>query len=581
MVGLAKRNGRERLQLIAVVAGAALFDWVLALPMRVPRIFGDELIYWELSRGFAWTGHFTARGGIAAAYGAVYPALLAAAQRLGGDQTAAYAIAKALNAVTFSLAAIPVYAIASRVLMRRTALLAALLAVVLPSCVYTSLIMTENAFYPLFAASVLLMLRALERPTVSRQLLVVAAAAATFFVRAQAVVLLPSYLLAAILLAVLANQGRRRPALAAAARQQAPTVVLLVLAGLAAAAFRGRSTLGPYHVLVTSYPPRTVAHWVLANVADVELYVGVIPLAAFGVLLVQALSSARRPRELQRLVILTTCVGAGMLATVGALSASRYGLGRVHERNLFYLVPLVLIAFLAWLEAGFPRPRRTAAAIAVVVALLPLTIPASAVQTSGEDGIALVWWDDMGVRPTIAIAGMALVAAIAATVFLFSRRPKVMVGVCLAALAATLIGGERRAAAVAAGYRDEWSGAGWIDRAVGPDARVVALWVRPSTGAAVYPRIQGLWADEFFNRSVRDVASAGGPLPDGLAVHELTIRPDGCLEATFPSKPRYAVVESGRPLTAHVVRAGPSTRAVLYRLGTGSSAGCLAQLRPR
>jgi hypothetical protein len=144
-----------------------------------------------------------------------------------------------------------------------------------------------------------------------------------------------------------------------------------------------------------------------------------------------------------------------------------------------------------------------------------------------------------------------------------------------------LIGGERRAAAVAAGYRDEWSGAGWIDRAVGPDARVVALWVRPSTGAAVYPRIQGLWADEFFNRSVRDVASAGGPLPDGLAVHELTIRPDGCLEATFPSKPRYAVVESGRPLTAHVVRAGPSTRAVLYRLGTGSSAGCLAQLRPR
>jgi 4-amino-4-deoxy-L-arabinose transferase-like glycosyltransferase len=152
------------------VAGAASFDFVLASPIRAPRIFGDELIYWELSRGFAWTGHFTVRGGVAPAYGVVYPALLAAAQRIGGDQVAAYVIAQALNAVMFSLAAVPVYAIASRVLKRRVALFAGLLAVVLPSCVYTSAIMTENAFYPLFITSVWLMLRALERPSALRQL---------------------------------------------------------------------------------------------------------------------------------------------------------------------------------------------------------------------------------------------------------------------------------------------------------------------------------------------------------------------------------------------------------------------------
>jgi dolichyl-phosphate-mannose-protein mannosyltransferase len=561
------------------VLGAACFDGALALPMRVPRIFGDELIYWELSRGFAWTGHFTVRGGSAPRYGVVYPALLAAAQRIGGDQAAAYAIAQGLNAVMFSLAAIPAYAIASRVLERRHALLTGLLAVVIPSSVYVSLIMTENAFYPLFLTSVLLMLRALERPSAWRQLLVAASVAVTFLVRAQAVVLLPSYLIAAIVLAVVTSQGRRRPALLAAVRQQAPTIVLLALAGLAAAAVHGGSTLGPYHVLVTSYSPRVLAHWGLANLADVELYMGVIPLAAFGILLMQALSSARWPPELRRLVILTTCIGAGMLATVAALGASKYGLGRVHERNLFYVVPLVLISFFAWLDAGSPRPRRTAAAIAVAVALLPLTIPSSAVGTSGEDGLALVWWDDMGVRAGFAIVGMALAAAIAAAVFLFSRHPKVMLGVCLAAMTATLVGAERRAAAVAAGYRDEWRGAGWIDRAVGPDAQVVALWVRPSTGAELYPEIQELWADEFFNRSVRDVASAGGPLPDGLPVQTLTIRPDGCLEAAFPSMPEYAVVQPARPLTARVVRTDPSTRAILYRLGAGSSDRCLARLR--
>ena len=101
-------------RLTAIVAGAASFNCLLALPMRAPRIFGDELIYWELSRGFAWTGHFIARGGVALQYGAAYPALLAAAQRIGGDQVAAFRVAQAINAVTFSLAAVPVYAIASR-----------------------------------------------------------------------------------------------------------------------------------------------------------------------------------------------------------------------------------------------------------------------------------------------------------------------------------------------------------------------------------------------------------------------------------------------------------------------------------
>jgi hypothetical protein len=575
---------RDRLLLMVIVAGAASFDYVLALPIRVPRIFGDELIYWELSRGFAWTGLFTVRGGAAADYGAAYPAVLAAAQRMGGDQVAAYAIAQALNAVVFSLAAVPVYAIASRVLKRRGALFAALLAVVLPSCVYTSAIMTENAFYPLFVTSALLMLRALERPSASRQLLVGASVVVTFLVRAQAVVLLPSYLIAAILLCVTASQGRWRSALVAAVRQQAPTIVLLVLAllaGVAWAAIHGRSPLGPYHVLVTSYSLVALAHWGLANMADIELYLGVIPLAAFGILLVQALSSTCRSPELRRLVILTTCVGAGMLATVAALSASPYGLGRVHERNLFYLVPLVLISFFAWLDAGLPRPRRTAASIAAAVALLPLMIPAFAVGTSGEDGLALVWWDDMPIRPHFAIAGMALVAAIAAAVFLISRRPKVMLGVCIAAMTATLIGAERRAAADAAAYREARGDFGWIDRAVGPDAQVMALWTRASTGAEVHLQIEGLWADEFFNRSVRDVASAGGPLPDGLPVEELTIRSDGCLEAVFPFKPQYVVVESARALTARIVRTSPSARAILYRLGTGSSDGCLARLQRR
>jgi hypothetical protein len=566
-------------QLTAVVVGGAVFNGLLAVPIRSPRIFGDELIYWQLARGFAWTGHFTVRGGAAPRYGVVYPALLGLVQRLGSDQTSAYALAQGLNAVIFSLTAVPVYFIAARVLQRRYALLAALLAVVLPSCVLTSTIMTENAFYPLFVTSALLMLRALERPSAARQLLVAASTGAAFLVRAQAVVLLPSYLLAAVLLAVTTSRGRWPSALAASLRQQAPTIAILALAGVAGSAIRGRSTLGPYHVLVTSYGLRPFVHWGLANLADIELYLGVIPLAAFGILLVQAFSSADMSAELRRLVLLTACLGAGLFVTVAALSASPYGLGRTHERNLFYLAPLVLISFFAWLDAGLPRPRGTATVVAVALVLLPLTIPVSALGSSGEDGLALVWWEDRGTPPRHAIAEMVLVAAVAAAVFLLSRRPTVMLGICLAALTIVLVAGERHAARSVAAGRVTWRDAAWIDRAVGPDARVAALW-GVTKADFQYSRIKELWADEFFNRSVRDVASADGPLPDGLPVEKLRIRSNGCLEAAFPWTPQYALVETERPLTAPVVRISPSKRAVLYRLDArASDQGCFARLQ--
>jgi hypothetical protein len=570
-------------QLTAVVAGGTLFNCLLAIPIRTPRIFGDELIYWQLARGFAWTGHFTVRGGAAPRYGQLYPALLAIAQRIGGDQATAYVVAQGLNAVVFSLTAVPVYFIASRVLKPRRALVAAALAVVVPSCVLTSAIMTENLFYPLFVTSALLMLRALERPSAARQLLVAVSVGAAFLVRAQAVVLLPAYLLAAILLAVTTSRGRRLGALVGCLRQQATTIVILAVAAVTGSVVSGSSTLGPYHVLVTSYRLRVLAHWTLANVADSELYLGVIPLAAFAVLLVLAFSSTALSAELRRIVLLTACLGAGLLATVAVLSASKYGLERTHERNLFYLAPLLLVSFLAWLDVGLPRPPVATTAIAIALVLAPLTLPLAAVgASSGEDGLALVFWQDRGVPPKIAITEMVLVAAGAAFVFLIPWRPKkAMLAICLAAFAIVLTVGERHAARAVTNGRAMWRDAGWIDRAVGPDARVVALW-GISKSDLQYSRITGLWADEFFNRSLRDVASANGPLPDGLPVRKLRVRPDGCLDATFRWTPQYAVVESQRPLNAPVVRVSPSGRAVLYRLVPGASGSrCLARLQRR
>jgi len=558
---------------------------VLAIPIRGPRVFGDELIYWEVSRAFAWTGQFTARGGTHVGLGVGYPTLISISHRLAGSERSAYLIARALGALMFSLAALPAHAIASRVLSRRSALVAAGLTVLVPSVVYTSAILTENAFYPAFLGSVLLMLRALERPTVTRQLVLVVGLVAAFLIRPQAIVLLPAYLFAAIVLQVIAPGRRRRAAVAAAFREQAATiatVTVVALGYLLATAARGRSpllVLGRYHVLVSARAPLAASRWALANLGDLDLYVGIVPLAAFGVVLACAFTSTAMTAALRRLVVVSASVGLGMLATAAALSASKWGLGRVHERNLFYVTPLVLIVFLAWIDDGLPRPRRAVAVVAPVAALLPLAIPASAVRRSSEDGLALVWWRDLPFRPGFVVVAMAGFAAVVTVLFIRARRPDNLMRACIWVMIATLVGAEFLAIGDAFPYPAVAGNVSWIDRAVGPGGRVLAIWVPPKTAARKSARTHDLWTNELFNRSVRDVASLAGRLPDGLPVERLVLHTTGCLTGTVEGAPAFAVVEAGFPLAAPVVARSRSTGSVLYRLERQPGARCLAYAR--
>ena len=98
----------------------------------------DELIYSELAKSLADSGRFLIRGEATAAYGIVYPALIAPAWALFESVPQAYAAAKAINALVMSLAAVPAYFLARRVLAEPLALVAAALTVAVPSMVYTA-----------------------------------------------------------------------------------------------------------------------------------------------------------------------------------------------------------------------------------------------------------------------------------------------------------------------------------------------------------------------------------------------------------------------------------------------------------
>src|SRR5262249_23610459 len=136
--------------LAAIVVASAAARIALAHRIVAPWIMIDEIVYSELAKSFAAHGAFLVRNVPSHGYGFVYPVLVAPAWRIFASAPYAYAAAKAINAVVMSLAAIPAYLIARRLLRPPLALGVALLTVLVPSMLYTGTLMTENAFYPIF-----------------------------------------------------------------------------------------------------------------------------------------------------------------------------------------------------------------------------------------------------------------------------------------------------------------------------------------------------------------------------------------------------------------------------------------------
>ena len=169
----------------------------------------DEIIWSEIARGIADAGEPLLRDQTDPGYSVVYPLLISPAYALFERLPEAYAAVKTTNAVLMSLAAIPAFSIARRVVRDGLALLAALLAVAVPSLAYTGTVMTENAFYPLFLVVVLVLLVVLERPTALWVVLLLALVGLAFATRVQAVALGPAVLLAPLVLAIFEPRGLR------------------------------------------------------------------------------------------------------------------------------------------------------------------------------------------------------------------------------------------------------------------------------------------------------------------------------------------------------------------------------------
>jgi hypothetical protein len=362
---------RAGIALAALVGLSTTLRWWAAERIPTPWIAPDEMLYGLLGRSLWEHGSLDLLGQPTRFFSLVSPALVGGPLRIGNLETG-YDLLKGLQALAMSLAAVPVYLWGRAFLTRFGALAAAALTVAIPGLVYSGLIMTEVAFYPILLLAAWAIARALVRGTVGSQLLALGAIALASLTRLQAAVLLPVFFTALSIDLLLARDPRR-------ARRFWPFAAGTVVLAVLWSAYRLRHG-GPFSQVLGGYQAAGETHYSVLDALRFVLYhaeytlvfTGVVPVCAFALLLVQAVRSRPDP-EVRAYLATTTALTVWLVAEVGIFASRHVGL--LAERNLFGLAPLFFLGLMLWIERGLPRPRIATGAVALGAAVLLLALP--------------------------------------------------------------------------------------------------------------------------------------------------------------------------------------------------------------
>lgn len=515
-----------------VVFGSACVRFVAALSFHAPWVAPDEMAYGLLGESLWETGRLTIRGTAVGYYSLLYPALAGGPLSLGGTASGIVAL-QATQALVMSLVAVPVFLWGRRLAGTGLGLAAAVLSVLAPALAYSGLIMSEAAYYPAMAAALLLLARAVERPTLLRLGVMLAAVTVTGAIRLQALVLLPAFATALLLDAVIARDSRlllRRAALVAA-------LLLAVAAFIAIWLASGRNVssatlLGAYGAVGGERPgPFAVARELVWSTGGLVLVSCAIPLLATALLAALAFVEGE-PDTARRAYVATTVAYLVWLALQVSVFAASF-VGYIPERYLVTAAPPVFLGLCAWVARGAPRPARVlvpvvAAAAAVVALIAPSRLFADA---GAHDLLTLSTFralaDGVPALVVRAVVVALVLAAAAAVAFVPRRRAGVLVLVTAVVLAALSVGSAREIArhsqqeeAKAFGTADR----NWIEKAA--PGRPVALLNTGDREWPIVPRTQ------FWNPNVVVLAR----LPDAAgsgAIPQQVVSPgtDGVLRA--------------------------------------------------
>jgi hypothetical protein len=343
--------------------------------------------------------------------------------------------------------------------------------------------------------------------------------------------------------------------------------VVLFVVGPLLRGSRPGDVLGQYDVLLRSYDLAIVGKWLVQHASALELYLAVIPVAVAPIVLAAFFRQGRGGSERHAAFLAAfATVNAAALAIAAIVVTSQDDPGveidRLHDRYVFYVVPLWLVVLTWWVTAGAPRPRTLARLGAVLALALALLFPFG--QLELQDGVKLfsavgtafpaALEEIAGSTVAGAIVTLVAVGLLLAAVFRKQSPAKLAFGALVAVFLVNslLVWGR----AFNPPERAVFDGPGlekrWVDQGVPDDATVTIL--ESSCEDAVLER-DSYFLTEFFNDSIGDVVALTAEDPGAR------VGADGAV-----------LLPSGRSLEARYVVAQPGARLDGVRIGSGTSA---------
>jgi hypothetical protein len=518
---------------LVYVGLVVLYAWQ-ASQHSTPTIFSDELEFTQVSRSIAETGEAAQRGAPAGWVG-LYPYLAAPFWWLG-DTEVAYAWIKVLGVVLMASAIFPAYALARMVVSRPWALAAAAGAGAAPALAYSPILVEEPLAYPLATLALWLTARWAFRRTGWAFAAAAGACVLAALARTQLAVLVA--VLGLVALAVGWRTARMRAWRSRwTAWDWVGAGVLAVGAVIVAfALFSKRSE--SWYVSTAFFKERMLDYGLWAAGA-LAIGVGILPLVAWLAALVPP-AGERLTDERRAFVTVSGAAIAcfGFYTAVKAAYLSTRFAVLVLERNLIYLVPLVFVGTVLFLERRRGRWWAVVAAGAFALYLVTTTpYHLDSYPYYEAHGLAILAlanrifvWPEGTIENVLIAVCVVSTALLVALVFL-RRAPALARGLAMSLLAASLAwtltseiyaaNGERRSADRF--YSTLPRPPNWLDDMA--DGRS-AVFLGQGIGDA-----NPIYLLEFWNRSLDHVWSLDGSAPVvGTVVTPDLGSPDGTLE---------------------------------------------------
>jgi len=413
--------------------------------------------------------------------------------------------AHALNAFVMSSAAIPAFLLARRVTNgSRLAYVVAVLTVCLPWIVLSSFLMTEAVAYPAALWAILALHNAANAPRPRNDALLLVAIGVAILARTQFTVLLA---IAPVAL-LLDRPAPRRLVSQHRLLAGAYAVLALVVIVLAATGNLSRA-LGTYSVTAEgNIAPSGMPRSLLEHLAPLGLGVGMVPFM-LGVAWLLSSVVQERTRAQRAFASIAAVTIVALLLEVTSYDL-RFGFGRLHDRYLFYVVPLLLIGFVAMLlERTWPRWAIVAggALLALAFAFVPVEsfhkFNVDSPVTYLNETLLSIGGSESGVQLFLAFVAIAVMLLLLA-----GRR----IAIALAALAIVLAPFQTAAAFARLFNHDGTSGRpltldqsvvfDWLDRKVGTGASI-AMVPYPFIYGDYWDNVGYWWNVECWTTSVR------------------------------------------------------------------------------